>query len=561
MPRARSDDFVVPEFTRCGDLRNHIPPNGVQWDLLASRVRNYLQLPDTETRSGLKKVHSQFSETWTTLDAYYTKARELRNRLTVGTIVEVWGKMCADALLRDKLLAAGGRDIGVVAKVLPLLQEGDAFIALLVLKLLVLVTHHGGVDARLEVSRHHRVIIQCHQNHFRDPEIAIPAVIILRFALASVIAPHVAHNPTLLAQIQIIPVLQGVVETLRYHRGSLVVFQHGIHLISHATLRYSKECLTMPSLLSLLVAFTRSKNVVIRCIAIRSLIRIHSPLELAEVPQSCKVPIKQKRTVFQRAARRELPPDLQREADAYGIERCESTLTTECYTRFPECIHECLERGDSDLCTLGIKLADIIILSQCAMIDGEIQLVHNEATTSDGTAANTPDDSGLVLYVLISDAHDLPFTRVSEMLLHCAEALRIRGAEGDLDVADFLELWYLIQRGEFTKAASLGERVVQRNPGLAYAHYAISIGPNVLNHPRAIRKAMRCQDVHPSLKYHLLLQAVDEHAEASSWVLGELEGNDYQIKVGVSLALHAKALATQFYGGSPTGCALESHLY
>lgn len=66
---------------------------------------------------------------------------------------------------------------------------------------------------------------------------------------------------------------------------------------------------------------------------------------------------------------------------------------------------------------------------------------------------------------------------------------------------------------------------------------------------------MRCQDVHPSLKYHLLSQAVDEHAEAGLWVLGLLEGNDYQIKVGVSLAGACESAGDAVHEGCPTRCA------
>lgn len=62
---------------------------------------------DLTTRSGLKKVHARFPEIFKKLDTVYVSAQRRGNVRMMGGIVGVWAKMCADAILRDKLFQEG----------------------------------------------------------------------------------------------------------------------------------------------------------------------------------------------------------------------------------------------------------------------------------------------------------------------------------------------------------------------------------------------------------------------------------------------------------------------
>ena len=98
------------------------------WDAVVSMLCNYFNLPglccfhvlkyhlldqlktlfiqDLSTRSGLKKVHANFSSIYSKLEkAYEQSARD--NYKIKGGVVGIVAKMCVDSLLRNKLFGKG----------------------------------------------------------------------------------------------------------------------------------------------------------------------------------------------------------------------------------------------------------------------------------------------------------------------------------------------------------------------------------------------------------------------------------------------------------------------
>ena len=55
----------------------------------------------------MKKVHAHFPEISKKLDTVYAAAQKKGDKRLMGGIVGVWAKMCADVLLRNKLLEEG----------------------------------------------------------------------------------------------------------------------------------------------------------------------------------------------------------------------------------------------------------------------------------------------------------------------------------------------------------------------------------------------------------------------------------------------------------------------
>ena len=62
---------------------------------------------DFTTRHGPKKAHARFNEIYRKLDGAYSSARRRGNEKVMGGVVGIMAKMCADALLRDKLFDRG----------------------------------------------------------------------------------------------------------------------------------------------------------------------------------------------------------------------------------------------------------------------------------------------------------------------------------------------------------------------------------------------------------------------------------------------------------------------
>ena len=430
-------------------------------------------------------------------------------------------------------------------------MQGDNEVAARwVLKLLVLVTHHGGVEARLQVAQRYPAILRCLQDRFGDPTIAIPAVIVLRFALAPVLAPcSCLSHPSLLSSLRrgIKPILEATVETLRHHRGSLIGFLHGIRLLVSATVHFPEECEANRSLLSLFVAFARSKNVTVRALVVSGLMDIFNPHRKEETPsQDTETPWwPSHRKLFTATTKGTLPTDLQREADAYGVERCESTYLAECYDLFPGYIFECID--ESNLCTAGHKLANLL-MSCDVKLDGPC--VHSDGPVPEGLTG-----------FKIPPGTTIPFKHCSEAFPRCAEALRARGLPEDLDAADYLELRNHVMNRQYNEAFALGERVVQRNPELAYAHYAMSFTANVPRGLRALRRALGCPVAHPSLRLAALVRAVREHTDAGIWVLRELrEDHEERWKIGAAYILYARQLAGEYMAEAPPDARYMHHV-
>lgn len=73
---------------------------------------------DLTTRHGLKKIHTRFNDYHKRLDAAYTSARRCGNEKVMGGVVGIMAKMCADAILRDKLFQKGHRVSPYISNIL-----------------------------------------------------------------------------------------------------------------------------------------------------------------------------------------------------------------------------------------------------------------------------------------------------------------------------------------------------------------------------------------------------------------------------------------------------------
>lgn len=104
---------VLPEIEHAED-----------WNVIVNILCDYFKLPglsifhiyrhtyhfprlptDLSTRSGLKKVHSNFAPIYSKLEKTYDQSGE--NYKIKGAIVGIVAKMCIDSLLRNKLFGKG----------------------------------------------------------------------------------------------------------------------------------------------------------------------------------------------------------------------------------------------------------------------------------------------------------------------------------------------------------------------------------------------------------------------------------------------------------------------
>ncbi|CDO71187.1 hypothetical protein BN946_scf184845.g57 [Trametes cinnabarina] len=490
--------------------------NAGTWRLIVDVLCDYLGLPDLETRSGLKKVHNNFPEIAKKLDTVYSAAQKKGNERLMGGIVGVWAKMCADAILRDKLFHEG-----LLSKVMPLIDYDST--RHMALNALSVVTHHGGVVARREIARKNPVLVKLMQAHPDDAKVLELATVTIAHATSAVLGGEDPPDSGLLKEIQVRNVLKTTIENIRKPIASHYMIDHAFGLFTNATQHCPQDCKATPGVLTLLVACLRSANLITRCSALGGLIRY--TLWDSEPDRQNFDPQK-----LIAAVQRRFPDHLADVLADYGFERCDTTLTLQSTADYQRAMMRAAQ--DHDLCALGRTLATLIQRTEFSIAEGMFQ--------AEGPRGRRDSiDIGL------------PFTMWTDSLPHCARALRARGTPADLDMADVLDLKFYIIRSRIPDAVSLGQRAIERNPDLAYAYYAISMGADHQQGLRAVKKGLRCKNITPFVRHYLLWRAVEHAGDLGVSVLQDAKAGAGDEAEGIAFLMSAWEDAKTFTAEAP----------
>ncbi|KAI0371333.1 hypothetical protein BV20DRAFT_1035333 [Pilatotrama ljubarskyi] len=478
--------------------------NAGTWRLLIDVLCDYLGLPDLGTRSGLKKVHMNFPDISKKLDTVYVAAQRRQNERLMGAVVGVWAKMCADAILRDKLFHEG-----LVSKVMPLVEYDST--RHMALNALSVVTHHGGVVARREIARKNPQLVRLIQAHPDDAKVLELATVTMAHATSAVLGDEDPPDSGLLKEIQVRNVLKTTIENIRKPIASHYMIDHAMGLLTSSTRHCPQDCKATPSMLTLLVACLRSANIITRCSALGGLIRF---------TESESEPDRQnfdpQRLIS--AVQRRFPDNLSDLMMDYGVERCDTTLTLKSTVDYQRAMMRAAQ--DHDLVALGRTLATLIQRTEFAIAEGMFQ-------------ADGPRGSRETIDI------GLPFTMWTDSLPHCARALRARGTPADLDMADVLDLKFFIIRSRIPDAVSLGQRAVERNPELAYAYYAVSMGADHQLGLRAVKKGLKCKNITPFVRQYLLWRAIEHAGDLGVSTLQDARGEGSDHTEGIAFLMSA----------------------
>ncbi|EIW55597.1 uncharacterized protein TRAVEDRAFT_73443 [Trametes versicolor FP-101664 SS1] len=488
--------------------------NAGTWRLIVDVLCEYLALPDLGTRSGLKKVHAHFPEMSKKLDTMYIAAQKKGNERLMGGIVGVWAKMCADSILRDKLFQEG-----LLSKVMPLIEYDST--RHMALNALSVVTHHGGVVARREIARKNPVLMKLIQAHPDDAKVLELATVTMAHATNAVLSVEDPPDSGLVKEIQVRNVLNTTVENVRKPIATHYMIDHAFGLLTSATRHCPTDCKSTPSMLTLLVSCLRSANIITRCSALGGLIRL-----TANESEPDRQNFDPQRLIT--AVQRGFPDNLSDLMMDYGFERCDTTLTLKSTADYQRAMMQCAQ--DHDLYSLGRTLAMLIQRTEFSIAEGMFQ--------ADGPRREAIDIG-------------LPFTMWTDSLPHCARALRARGSRTDLDMADVLDLKFFIIRSRIPDAIALGQRAVERNPDLAYAYYAISMGADHQQGLRAVKKGLKCKTITPFVRQYLLWRAVEHAGDLGVSTLQDAksEGKDYA--EGIAFLMSAWEDAKTFTAEAP----------
>ena len=139
----------------------------------------------------------------------------------------------------------------------------------------------------------------------------------------------------------------------------------------------------------------------------------------------------------------------------------------------------------------------------------------------------------------------------TDALPHCARALRARGTPADLDMADVLDLKFYIIRSRIPDAIAHGQRAIERNPDLAYAYYAISMGADHEQGLRAVKKGLKCKNITPFVRHYLLWRAVEHAGDLGVSTLQEARGEGADHAEGIAFLMSAWEDAKTFTAEAP----------
>ncbi|OSD02695.1 hypothetical protein PYCCODRAFT_1389936 [Trametes coccinea BRFM310] len=490
--------------------------NAGTWRLIVDVLCDYLGLPDLETRSGLKKVHANFADISKKLDTVYTAGQKKGNERLMGAIVGIWAKMSADAILRDKLFQEG-----LLSKMMPLIEYDST--RHMALNALSVVTHHGGVVARREIARKNPVLVKLMQTYPDDAKVLELAIVTMAHATSAVLSNEDPPDSGLLKQIQVRSVLKTTMESIRKPIASHYMIDHAFGLLTTATLHCPQDCKATPGMLTLLVACLRSANLITRCCALGGLIRY--TVSESEPDRQNFDPQK-----LVRAVGRGFPDHLADILADYGFERGDTVLTLQSTKEYQSAMMRAAQ--DHDLVALGRTLATLIQRTEFSIAEGMFQAEGR------GGRLETIDVG-------------LPFTMWTDALPHCARALRARGTPADLDMADVLELKFYIIRSRIPDAVSLGQRAIERNPDLAYAYYAISMGADHQQGLRAVKKGLKCKSITPFVRYYLLWRAVEHAGDLGVTTLQSAKAGAGDEAEGIAFLMSAWEDAKTFTAEAP----------
>ena len=366
-----------------------------------------------------------------------------------------------------------------------------------------MVTHHGGEQARQEIARHlNKVLVKLVQDFPDDPKAVEMAIVTMDHATEAVVGNEDPPSPAFVKEVDVQSVLAVIVTALRKPTVSHVLVTHALNLIVCAPQHCPAQCKAVRGLTTLIAAFLRSDNISIRTIALRGILR----LPIAECEPDAMHFDPQHLIA---AATAGPPAHLRQILLDYGPDRSDVNVMLESMAAYTKAIMRAMQ--DRDMYALGKKLEDLTQRAEYVIAEGGWQ-------SADGHVF-TPDRLG-----------DVPFTRWTDALPLCSKALRAKGRKEDLDGADILDMKFLLLRQRLPEAIAHGLAAIKRNPRLAYAYYIISMGADVEEGLRAVKKGLKCPKVTPFIRNQMLWRATSHAAQRGLRILQEAMEGDMEAR-------------------------------
>ncbi|KDR72533.1 hypothetical protein GALMADRAFT_101649 [Galerina marginata CBS 339.88] len=440
------------------------------WKVLIDRLCEFFKLPDLGTRGGMKKIHANFDEIYARMEKLY---QESGNNIKVqGAIVGLFAKMSIDSILRNKLF-----EKDTLNKIIPLLHEDET--RHLALRALNIITHHGGSSVRVEIAKHANDVTKLIRDLPDDDTVIELGVSTLTHSImAAVEGLKSPTYPEALASINMVEVLKTTMEVVkRPHPNSHSIVAHAIELLSVSSLQAAAAFKAYPTAINFLAAGMRSKDWSSRCICLGGLIK----LNLLDAYEDELYPDPYR---FNVAINSRMPHHLADIMQRYGSTKGNVHMTIFCSSESTEAMLAYAQ--NRDLYALGLKQASLVVQTEYSITAGAFE-DH-------------------------ADHVDMPFVSWTDSLPFTAKAIREKGKPDERDLADILDMKYLVISQRLPEALEMAKKGIERNPEQAYFHYILSLSGNPVQGLRSAKKGLKCKKMTPFVKYQMLQRAVDHAA-------------------------------------------------
>ena len=397
----------------------------------------------------------------------------------------------------------------------------------LALRALGTITHHGGAKIRMEIAKHGNVLTKLIRDLPDDEKVAELGITTLAHSVLAVVeGDNQPANAQVLKAVDMVDVLKTVLETIkRPHKNPRSMIDHAVELVAMSSLHASNAFKAYPPAINFLVAGLRSKDWITRCSCLGGLIRLHR--YEAEEDQRQLDPRR-----FLGALQRGVPKHLSDIMSDYGPMRCDIYLTLTCSNDFQKAMLTCAQ--DHNLYSLGLKQAALILKTEFSVAEGMFE-VEDPVTKK-----RSFDDMGL------------PFKAWGDSLPHCAKAIRKHNKPGEEDLADILDIKYLIMRQRLPDAVNLAKKGIQRNPDQAYFYYVSTLLADNIQGLRAAKKGLKCKTITPFVKYQMMQRAVEHAGDMGVKLLQEVpDVGEKKWEEGIAFLASAVEDAKAYVEGAP----------
>lgn len=490
---------------------------------------------DLSTRNGLKQIHKNFDEYYRRLQRTYRMGAD--NDKVAGGIVGIYAKMCADSLLRDKLF----KDASECCYHIPSGQQCNYettdllsdIVALLsrqncchvALQALCSITHHGHRETRMEIAKKTPALLKVLEEHPDDPKISHLLIVTLSHTASAVVSID-TPDPKLLKLVNMPKLVRVMVAHVRRPNASPELIDHALSFLSGATLYCSDIFFAYPTAIDLLVACARSRDLQTRVMGAFGIMRLH-------VAHHEKDDVSLDHSKLMEVARKRMPDHLTdaiMDRGTFG----EMFLTLSASQDFQRAMMRVVK--DRDLYQLGLTLAELVLRTEFSVADGAFQF-QNPRT---GKLENS--DVGL------------PFVRWLDALPLCANAIRKKGIKGEEDLADIIELKFLIKQSRMDEAHAIARKSIQRNPHIGFYYYVLSLGAPKAIGLRWTKKGLMCPNLTDYVRNALHYRAAEHATELGLYMLYESGEGDENWEQGLAFIMSALEDAKAFMDCAAPDC-------